>query len=132
MLIHHYYQTILREDLLLKYNYSHVMGLPQLSKLLLQIKPAKSELSSDPQCKLALEIFCGQAVSKDNTLSSRGKNAYNLLAKLPGYFTDDCNLFRIKLEHLEAVDYSINIGEKNTELSPSVIRLLYNLRPNDS
>lgn len=112
MLIQHYYQTILREDLLLKYNYSHVMRLPQLSKLFLKIQPAKTALATDPQSKLALEIVSGQAVSKSNTLSSRGKNASNLLAKLPGYFSDDRKVFRLKLEHLEAIDCSVIIGHE--------------------
>ena len=132
MLIHHYYQTILREDLLLKYSYSHVMILPQLSKLVLQFQSAAEP--SDPQSKLILEIVSGQAVTDNLTLSSRSKNASNLLAKLAvvgipldtsraSSITDNSKNFRIKLDNFDPVDCCLKVGETPCGLlNPQLLR----------
>lgn len=85
-----HYEHVLRQDLLLKYNYVNLLQVPQLCKILIVLRTSESV----KQVTLAFEIVCGQkGVQTELSLlrASRVNKWFSLRGKTkPSYLVRTC------------------------------------------
>jgi ribosomal protein L5 len=124
-----HYENLLRQDLLLKFNYANIMEVPRLCKIIKNVK-------------LAMEIVCGQKFIQTRSRDSTGKsfrfNKFILnreLKKDTGYVTylarstlrghTMYNFLEKLITIISFYDYSVKIQKNSIQLSmaTSLLRL---------